>query len=133
MPQDPFEIESVIAGRPYHQIYKRSLRMKQTDILRRERELKRAMKKEERLNKEGGAVPSVGEYINSLHELFFHDDTKIYNIETDEKILDLLENLTLDHPEKQWDNVLRKAVKKTGIKEKDAAFNALKELMEMID
>jgi len=107
--------------------------MKQTDILRRERELKRAVKKESRLSREGGVVPSVGEYINELHDLFFYDATKIYNIDNDEKILDLLENLTMDHPEKQWENVLRKAIKKSGVKEKDAAFNSLQELMEMID
>lgn len=107
--------------------------MKQTDILRRERELRRAVKKEARLSREDGEIPSVGEYINDLHSLFFYDAAKIYNIENDEKILDLLENLTLDHPEKQWDNVLRKAVKKSGVKEKEAAVSALKELMEMID
>ena len=105
--------------------------MKQTDILRRERELRRAQKKEERLARgEGDSVPTVGEYINDLHALFFHDQHKIYNIDKDEKIWELLEDLKSDHPEKQWDNVIRKAVKKAGIKEKEDAVRQLKELME---
>jgi len=107
--------------------------MKQTDILRREREQRRAIKKEARLSREEGDIPSVGEYINDLHDLFFYDDTKIYNIENDEKILELLENMVLDHPEKQWDNILRKAIKKSGVKKRDEALSALKELMELID
>jgi hypothetical protein len=107
--------------------------MKQTDILRREREQRRAIKKEARLSREEGDIPSVGEYINDLHDLFFYDDTKIYNIENDEKVLELLENMTLDHPEKQWDNILRKAIKKSGVKQRDEALASLKELMELID
>ena len=104
--------------------------MKQTDILRRERELKRAQKKEERLAKGGcDECPSVGEYINNLSDLFFHDENKIYNIQQEDKILELLEDLKDDHPEKQWDNVIRKAVKKTGVKEREDAVKQLKELM----
>ena len=73
--------------------------MKQTDILRRERELKRTIKKEIRLSRAGGGdTPSVGEYISELSSLFFHDGTKIYNINRDDKILDLLEQLAQDHP-----------------------------------
>ncbi len=105
--------------------------MKQTDILRRERELKRAQKKEERTARgECGDCPTVGEYINLLNALFFHDENKIYNIQTEDKILELLEELKSDHPEKQWDNVLRKAVKKTGVKDKEDAVKQMKELME---
>ena len=106
--------------------------MKQTDILRRERELRRAAKKEARMSREGsGETPSVGEYINDLHDLFYYDDAKIYNVNNDDKILELLESLSLDYPEKQWDSVLRKAVKKSGVKEKEPAVVALKELMEI--
>ncbi|MBI9102767.1 MAG: hypothetical protein JEY99_10145 [Spirochaetales bacterium] len=105
--------------------------MKQTDILRRERELKRAQKKAERLDKDGCAeCPTVGEYINQLHALFFHDVNKIYNIQQEDKILELMEDIKDDHPEKQWDNIIRKAVKKTGVKDKEDAVKQLKELME---
>ncbi|MDR1895002.1 MAG: hypothetical protein LBQ61_10025 [Spirochaetales bacterium] len=104
--------------------------MKQTDILRREREIRRAQKKQERVARgEESETPSVGEYINDLAELFFHDNKKIYNIQSEIKILELLEDLKEDHPEKQWDNVLRKAVKKTGITEREEAVKQLKELM----
>jgi hypothetical protein len=71
----------------------------------------------------------VGEYINDLSDLFFHDGKKIYNIQTDIKILEILEDLKEDQPEKQWDNVLRKAVKKTGVTEREDAIRQLKELM----
>lgn len=104
--------------------------MKQTDILRRERELRRAQKKQERVARgETGETPSVGEYINDLYELFRFDTLKIYNIQLEDRILELLEDLKEDHPEKQWDNVIRKAVKKTGVQEKEDAVTQLKELM----
>ena len=104
--------------------------MKQTDILRRERELRRARKKEERLAQgETREIPSVGDYINDLYELFRYDATKIYNIQLEDRILEILEDLKDDHPEKQWDNVIRKAVKKTGVADKEDAVKQLKELM----
>lgn len=104
--------------------------MKRTDIDRRERELKRAKKKEERLERDSSSGPrSVGDYIKELSGLFYHDEETIYNIETDERILELLEEMKEELEEKNWDNVIRKAVKKTGIKKRDAAVKELQGLL----
>ena len=103
--------------------------MKRTDLDRRERELKRAKKKAERLERDGGRERTVGDYIDELHDLFFHDGTQIYNTETDERILELLEDMKDDLDEKHWDNVIRKAVKKSGVKKREEAIKGLKALM----
>lgn len=103
--------------------------MKRTDLARKEREIKRAIKKEERLTKGGKAERSVGDFINELSSYFFHDENKIYNIAVDERIPDLLEEMMIDMEEKQWENIIRKAVRKTGIKEKEAA---IKELLDFV-
>ena len=60
--------------------------MKSTDIQRRDREIKRSRKKEELLQKKLGKRDnrSVGEFINKLHSLFYHDEQKIYNIDSKE-------------------------------------------------
>lgn len=103
--------------------------MKRTDIDRRERELKRAKKKQERLDRGETENRSVGDFITELSELFFHDGTMIYNIENDERILELLEEMQDEVEEKNWDNVIRKAVKKSGVKQRDKAINELQGLM----
>ncbi|MDC7240315.1 MAG: hypothetical protein PQJ50_08140 [Spirochaetales bacterium] len=105
--------------------------MKSTDLARKDRDLKKARKKQEVLERKmDKAERSVGDFINELEELFFYDAQKIYNISSSEDIMMLLEELKEEQPEKQWNNILRKAVKKTKIKEKDLA---LKELREMGD
>jgi ATP-dependent protease HslVU (ClpYQ) peptidase subunit len=43
----------------------------------------------------------------------------------------LLEELKEEQPEKQWNNILRKAVKKSKVKQKDAALTELRELGEI--
>ena len=105
--------------------------MKRTDLDRRERELKRAKKKAER-NEKGEVVEvrTVGGFIDDLNELFFHDGTQIYNTETDERVLELLEDMKDDLEEKHWENVLRKALKKSGVKEKEKAYNELKGMLD---
>lgn len=105
--------------------------MKRTDLARKEREIKRAIKKEERLSgKTDNSGKSVGDFINELHSFFFHDENKIYNIAVDERIPELLEDIMLEMPEKQWENIIRKAVRKTGIKEKESAVKELLEFLE---
>ena len=99
--------------------------MKRTDLARKEREIKKAMKKEDRLERGDKSERSVGDYINDLSSYFFHDENKIYNIAVDERIPDLLEEMMKDMDEKQWENIIRKAVRKTGIKEKEAAVKEL--------
>lgn len=105
--------------------------MKATDINRREREIKRAQKKQERLERKSSkGEMTVGDYIKELHEYFFYDEEKIFNIEVDERILETLENMKEDLPEDSWETVIRKAVKKTKVKAKEPAVKSLLELME---
>jgi len=100
--------------------------MKSTDIARRDRDLKKAAKKEDVLKrKQDKPDKTPGDFINELSELFFHDAEQIYNIEMSEEILELLMEIQENAPEKQWDNILRKAVKKTGVKKKDEAYKQL--------
>ena len=106
--------------------------MKRTDLMKRERELKRARKKVERNERpeEGGSDKSVGDYISELNDLFYQDGVKIYNTQTDERILELFEEIKDNVEEKNWENILRKAVKKSAVKESEIAFNELKELFD---
>jgi hypothetical protein len=100
--------------------------MKRTDLDRRERELKRAKKKEERVERgESGEARSVGDYIDDLNGLFFQDGTQIYNTQTDERILELLEDMKIDLEERHWESVVRKAVKKSGVQQRDKAVTEL--------
>ncbi len=106
--------------------------MKRTDMERHQRNLKKTEKKEKMLLKKfpsNGSKPNVGECINNLFSLFRYDEEEIFNINSNEKILELLENLKTDLPEKQWDNVLKKGIKKTNIIQKEKAFNELKGLL----
>jgi hypothetical protein len=101
--------------------------MKRTDIERKERELKRESKRaeqaERRTEKRTG---TVGEYIKRLAALFFHDGKRIYNIKTDVKILELIEEMKQSFDQEDCLTVFRKAVRSTGITEKDLAFEELK-------
>ena len=103
--------------------------MKRTDMLRKERELKRARKKEDRLSKGEKAEMSVGDYINELSSLFFHDENKIYNIDSEEKILELLEDMKDELEERHWESVIRKAVKKTKVAQREEAAIQLLNLL----
>ncbi len=106
--------------------------MKSTDLARKDRDLKKARKKEEVLaRKTEKDSKTVGDYINELNDLFFHDGTKIYNIEKSEEIVDLLEEMKIELEEKNWINVIKKAVKKSGVTEKDSAVEQLKILAEI--
>ena len=104
--------------------------MKRTDLQKRERELRRAQKKEERVAGSGdGSNKSVGDYINEFHGLMFYDEQKIYNTQESIEILDLLDEMKENLDKGQWENVLRKAIRKTGVKERE---QPLKELLELI-
>ena len=105
--------------------------MKRTDLQKREREQKRSQKKEERISKLGDkSDKTVGDYIKELHGLMFFDETKIYNTRESVEILELLEEMKENVDKGQWENVMRKAIKKTGVKEKEQAFKDLLELIE---
>jgi CTP:phosphocholine cytidylyltransferase-like protein len=73
----------------------------------------------------------VGEYIDRLFLLFRYDSDEIFNIKSDIKILETIEEMKVELPEKYWENVLRKCIKKTNIRKRDEAFNNLKELAGM--
>ena len=105
--------------------------MKRTDKLRRERELKRAQKKVDRIQKSdsGNEELTIGDYIDNLYSLFFHDAEKIYNINQSEEILELLENMKDSIPEEKWETVLRKAVKKAQVKTREEAVKELQSLL----
>lgn len=106
--------------------------MKSTDLARRDREIRRSQKKEEMVHRRQGkrGERSVGDYISILSEKFFHDDVKIYNIKTNnEEIVELLKEIKEEIEDKQWDTILRKAVKKSGISGREEAFQDLKKLL----
>lgn len=106
--------------------------MKSTDMARKDRDLRKARKKEEVLaRKTAKTSKTVGDYINELNGLFFHDGTKIYNIEMSEEIMDLLEEMKMELAEKNWMNVIKKAVKKSGVTDKDTAVEQLKMVGEI--
>ena len=110
----------------------RSASMKRTDIDRQDRELRKSQKKEEVIKRSADKKTdrTVGDFINELHSYFFHDENKIFNISQSEDILEILDDIKTSLPEKQWENIIRKAVKKTLVKEKEAA---VKELMAIFD
>ncbi len=109
--------------------------MKSTDIDRIDREFRRARKKEDVLQKrlDGRPERSIGDYIRKLESLFYHDNKKIYNLKDNVDILTLLSEMKQELAEKQWDNILRKAIKETKIEvsKRDEAFKQLKELLSM--
>lgn len=102
--------------------------MKRTELERRERELRRMEKKSKPGGKSDREEMSVGDYIEALFNLFRYDTQEIFNTSEDVDILELLENMKEDHPEKQWDVIIRKAVNKTKVQEKDKAYDELREL-----
>lgn len=105
--------------------------MKRTDLMRKERELRQARKKELRTasHEETKETTSVGAYIDRLHSLFFFDETRIYNAKHSVEILELLEEMKGTLSGEDFDTVLRKAIRKTKVAEKDSAFRDLKELI----
>jgi hypothetical protein len=102
--------------------------MKRTDQERIERELKRVQKRERVADRR--SMSSMGEYIKGLNALLRHDGDSIYNTLDDEDILELLENMKEDLPEKDWDKVIRKAVNMTKVTERDTAVTELRSLIE---
>jgi hypothetical protein len=98
--------------------------MKRTELERRERDL-RKMEKKKIVNGEKESM-SVGDYIEALFGLFRYDSEEIFNASDDENVLEVLENMKAEHPEKQWDVIIRKAVNKTKVNQKEKAYDALR-------
>lgn len=104
--------------------------MKRTEIERRERELRRTQKREAIAAKRGGpggSDMSVGDYINQLHEQFVFDEQKIWNVSEDE-VLETVMAAEADFPEKV-EAILKKAIKKTKVKDRDSAFTELSSVL----
>ncbi len=103
--------------------------MKSTDLARRDRELKRARKKEEVIQRKSlKSTNTVGDFIDQLAGMLFNDGKRIYGISDSTDILEFLENMKKEQPEKQWEPIIRKAVKKTKVVHRD---DAVKELLEL--
>jgi hypothetical protein len=102
--------------------------MKRTDQERIERELKRVQKREKSADRR--TMNSMGEYIKGLSALLRHDGDAIYNTLDDEEILEVLENMKEDLPEKDWNKVIRKAVNMTKVVQRETAVDELNSLLE---
>ena len=103
--------------------------MKRTEMERIEREIKRKEKKIASISKGEEKSGTVGDYINQLFGVLRYDHEEIFNITTDELVLEVLEDMKSNIPEKKWDDVLRKSIKKTGIARKDQAMEEFKAMM----
>lgn len=104
--------------------------MKRTELEKRERELRRKEKKEAVLARnDSPEYTKPGVHIDLLFSKFRYDQEQIFNTEEDIEILEILENMKEYLPEKQWENVLRKSIKKTGVSNKEKAFSELQTLL----
>lgn len=107
--------------------------MKRTDLERMERELRRKQKKDRLQSKRLGddrEERGVRGFTEALYDLFQYDELQIYNAEDDEDILELLLEMKDELPTKQWEVVLKKAVRQTKVKEPEPALDALRILLE---
>ena len=104
--------------------------MKRTELERRERELRRSLKKDDVLKRKSERIGlTVGNYIDQLFSLFRYDEQQIFNTTDDIHVLELLEGMKVDQPEKQWDTIIRKAIGRTKVANKEKAFNELSSLV----
>ena len=98
--------------------------MKRTDQERIAREIGRTQKKdrirEKRIN--GKEDVSVGGYAKLLEEVFMWDDETIYNVQ-DDGVLEVLMDMKEDLSEKECEAALKRAIKRTKVKDRDSAFD----------
>lgn len=107
--------------------------MKRTDLERMERELRRKQKKERLQSKrlgEDSQDRGVRGFTEELFELLQYDEIQIYNAEDDEDILELLLEMKEELAPKQWEVVVKKAVRQTKVAEPEHALEALRLLLE---
>lgn len=106
--------------------------MKRTDLERMERELRRKQKKDRLQSKRLGEFKDergVRGFTDDLFDLLQYDDIQVYNADDDEEILELLLEMKEELPQKQWDVVIKKAVRMTKVAEPDAALESLRLLL----
>lgn len=103
--------------------------MKRTEIERRERELKRALKKQAVLDA-GGVEKSVNDYIDALFEQFIYNEERIFNTKEDIEVLEVLEEIQDAYPDKA-EVIVKKAIRRTkvGGQAKKDAFAELTALL----
>ncbi len=108
--------------------------MKRTELEKRERKMKSTLKKQDVLERkmENNRQNSVNDYINDLFALFRYDTKEIFNAKEDIQIIEFFEEMKENVPDKQWENVIKKAIKRTNIEEKDRAYNELKTLFDQV-
>ena len=106
--------------------------MKRTDLERMERELRRKQKKDRIQTKRlgvDGEERGVRGFTESLFELLQYDDFQVYNADDDEDILELLMEMKEELPQKQWEVVLKKAIRMTKVSEPEPALESLRLLL----
>ena len=104
--------------------------MKRTDQERIAREIGRQQKKErireKRIN--GKDDVSVGGYAKQLEEVFMWDDEIIYNIQ-DDGVLEILMNMKEDLSDKECHAAVKRAIKRTKVKDRETPFDEIKMLL----
>lgn len=103
--------------------------MKRTEMERKERDLRKSEKKQTKSS--SGKEGSVNDYIDQLFAILRYDENEIFNTVDDITILELFESMKDDLPESQWDNVIKKAVRKTKVAEREKAISILNELLKL--
>ncbi len=106
--------------------------MKRTDAERIDRELRRTRKKQELLSKvEERKGKNAGGFAAALFERLMYDEDEVFNTSEDEDLLEVILEMKEQLPEKQWEPVLRKAIRLTKVSQKQEAFERLRPLLEM--
>lgn len=106
--------------------------MKRTDIEKMEREQKKKAKKdflEDKRLKDRDAEKTESYFINGLFDLFQYDESSIFNVKYSEKILELVMDMQNSLDSKDWENVFKKAIKRTKVRSKQEALEELKSLL----
>jgi len=107
--------------------------MKRTDQERIAREIGRQQKKEsiraKRLN--GKDDVSVGGFAKQLEDVLMWDDDTVYNVH-DDAVLEVLMDMKTELSEKECHAALKRAIKRTKVKDRDTPFDAAAELLESI-
>ncbi len=105
--------------------------MKRTDQERIERELKRREKHAKTAERKPGEPGgnSVSDYVRNLVTLLQYDEEQIYNTRDDEDVFELLLEMKAELAEKHWETVLKSAIQKTKVAQKEQALTELKALL----
>jgi hypothetical protein len=105
--------------------------MKRTDMDRIDRELKRARKKQQIADKLADRKDqSAGGFAKALFDALQFDEQHIFNDADDESLLEIILEMKEALPEKQWEPVVRKAIRLTGVEDKQGAWEVFRSLLE---